>query len=142
MDTDSLPTAETKPTKLHWYQFRLRSLFILMTLVAIACSWIAVMRNQWRQKAAEKAIKQAGGYVTLEVGAQAANLSRTSITDDELVCLQGLDHLQRLVLSDTKVTDAGLAHLEGLEQLQRLDLTGTKVTDAGLVHLETLKQLQ
>jgi hypothetical protein len=40
METDSPPTADQKQPKLRWYQYRLRSLFILTTLVAIACSWL------------------------------------------------------------------------------------------------------
>ena len=31
METDSLPTVEKKPPKLRWFQYRLRSLFILTT---------------------------------------------------------------------------------------------------------------
>jgi hypothetical protein len=43
MATDSPPSADQKPPKLRWYQYRLRSLFVLTTLVAVACSWLAVM---------------------------------------------------------------------------------------------------
>jgi hypothetical protein len=58
METDSLPTAEQKPPKLRWYQWRLRSLFILTLLVAIGMSYLAVtMQNQRKQKAAAEEIK-------------------------------------------------------------------------------------
>jgi hypothetical protein len=40
METDSLPAAETKPPKLRWYQWRLRSLFLLTLLVAVDMSWL------------------------------------------------------------------------------------------------------
>jgi hypothetical protein len=67
METDSLATAEKKQPKLRWYQYRLRSLFVLTTLVAIACSWLAVtMQNQRKQKAAAEAIEKAGGEVWCE----------------------------------------------------------------------------
>ena len=49
-------------------------------------------------------------------------LSGESVTDADLVHLQGLSQLQTLVLIDTKVTDAGLVHLQGLIQLQDLNL--------------------
>ena len=67
METDSLPTAEKKQPKLRWYQYSLRSLFLLTLLVAIGMSWLAVtMRNQRKQKAAAEAIEKAGGTVKSE----------------------------------------------------------------------------
>ena len=36
MGTDALPAVEKPWPKLRWYQYRLRSLFVLTTLVAIA----------------------------------------------------------------------------------------------------------
>jgi hypothetical protein len=42
MRTDSLPTAEPPP-KLRWFQYSLRSLFVLTTLVAIGMSLIATL---------------------------------------------------------------------------------------------------
>jgi hypothetical protein len=44
-EPDSLPTAENNPPTLRWYQWRLRSMFILMLLVAIGMSGYQV----WRQ---------------------------------------------------------------------------------------------
>ena len=35
-----LPAAEKKRPRLRWYQYRLRSLFVLTTLVAIGMSWL------------------------------------------------------------------------------------------------------
>jgi hypothetical protein len=155
MATDSLPTAE-QPPKLRWFQYRLRSLFILTTLVAIACSWAAVeMQNQRKQGAAAEVIKKAGGLVKAEptwlgkllrddslVRVTLVNFSRQPSTDDVLVHLQGLRQLRGLWLGNTQVTDAGLVHLQGLSQLQSLGLDDAQVTDAGLVHLRGLNQLQ
>ena len=59
MEIESSSIAE-KP-KLRWFQFRLRSLFIFTTLVAIGMSWVAVtMQNQRKQGAAAVAIKKGG----------------------------------------------------------------------------------
>ena len=67
METDSSPTTEQKPPKLRWYQWRLRSMFILTLLVAIGMSYVAVeMRNQRKQHQAAKEIVKAGGTVTSE----------------------------------------------------------------------------
>jgi hypothetical protein len=156
METDSLPTADVKPPKLRWFQFRLRSLFILTTLVAIACSWLAVeMQNERRQWAAAKAIEKIGGKVQSEptwlgkllrddslVWVTYVDLAGEETTNDVLVHLQGLKRLQDLWLDHSGVTDAGLVHLLTLGQLQVLVLDNTEVTDAGLVHLQGLKQLQ
>ena len=156
MGTDSSPTAERKPPKLRWYQWRLRSLFVLTLLVAIGMSWLTVtMRNQRKQKAAAEEIKTAGGTVGLSptwlgkllrddslVSVVYVNLSEESTTDAELVHLEGLSQLHVMGLSSTKVTDAGLVHLQGLSQLEQLSLDHAKITDAGLVNLEGLSQLQ
>ena len=122
---DAITTAlqpTPRPDKLRWYQFRLRSLFILTTLVAVACSWLAVtMRDQRQQKAAAEAIEKAGGTVKCEptwlgkllrddslVRVIDVSLSGQAITDDVLVNLRGLGQLRGLGLLNTKVTDAGL----------------------------------
>ena len=65
MEIEALPTAE--PPKLRWFQYRLRSLFLLTLLVAIGMSWVAVtMRKQRKQKAAAEEIEKLGGTVDSE----------------------------------------------------------------------------
>ena len=64
------------------------------------------------------------------------------VTDAKLEHLEGLTDLQHLVLEDVKVTDAGLEHLKGLTQLRWLFLSGTKVSDAGLENLKGLTHLE
>ena len=62
METDSSPAVEKPVPKLRWFQYSLRSLFLLTLLVAIGMSYVAVtMRNQRKQKAAAEAIEKAGG---------------------------------------------------------------------------------
>jgi len=61
----------------------------------------------------------------------------TSITDNGLVHLEGLDHLKELDIGETVVTDEGLRHLEGLESLRELDVRGTRVTEAGIKQLKS-----
>jgi internalin A len=148
--------AAAPPSKLRWYQYRLRSLFILTTLVAIACSWLAVtMQNQRKQKAVAEVLRKAGAEVTTEptwLGTLVRDdtLVRVSFvgwrakldTDAEMVHLQGLDQLKSLYLYGTHASDAGLMHLHGLSQLKELILDYTEVTDAGLGHLRELKQLE
>ena len=70
------------------------------------------------------------------------NLSRSKVTDADLVYLKEMPHLQSLDLSETHVTDAGLANLEGLTALESLDLTYIWLTDAGVKHLRKLTNLK
>jgi hypothetical protein len=157
------PTAAQKPQKLRWFQWRLRSLFVLTLLVAIGMSWLTVtIQCQRKQKAAAEIITNGGGTVSSRptwlgkllrddslIAVTVVNLSgvefvggKPPTTDDVMPYLEGLDQLQELLLDETQVTDAGLAHLHGLSQLQTLDLAFTHVTDAGLVHLQELSQLR
>jgi hypothetical protein len=155
LETDPLPAAETKQPKLRWYQYSLRSLFLLTTLVAIGMSYVAVtMKNQRQQKAAAEAIEKAGGSAKTEPTWLGEVLRDDSLvrvtevslafgaTDGALTDIHGLGQLQVLWLNSTQVTDAGLTHLRGLRQLQELHLNSTKITNAGLAHLQGLRQLQ
>jgi hypothetical protein len=166
------PQPDQPPPELRWFQYRLRSLFVLTTLVAIACSWLAVtMQNQRQQKAAAEAIEKAGGEVESEptwLGKLLRDDSLVTVTwvngsgrphlnggrlDDGpmpslvatntvLLHLEGLSQLQWLDLSGTRVTDAGLVRLQGFKRLGVLNLDNTEITDAGLEHLKGLNQLQ
>ncbi len=145
--------------KLRWYQYRLRTLFLLMLLVSIGMSWVAVtIQGYRRQRDAAEAIEKEGGQV---IWAERPGWLGKLLRDDSLrdvtvvnfwgrehtnavlAHLEALSQLQGLTVFGSKVTDAGLVHLETLRQLQELSLCSTNnVTDAGLVHLEALSQLQ
>jgi hypothetical protein len=58
------------------------------------------------------------------------------ITDQGLVYIGHLSHLDNLDLTGAAVTDAGLAHLKGLRWLTFLKLGQTQVTDAGVRELQ------
>jgi hypothetical protein len=140
------------------FQYSLRSLFVLTTLVAIACSWLTVtIQNEQKRKAAAEAITKAGGSVKSEPGptwlrkllrddtlvrVTDVRLYGNALRDDMLVYLQGLGELQYLNLSGSQVTDGGMSHLRALRDLETLGLGSTEITDAGLVHLQGLSQLQ
>jgi hypothetical protein len=65
----------------------------------------------------------------------AADLSRSKVTDADLKSLTGTPHIEYLDLYDTAVSDAGLDHLRGLTKLKFLILKRTNVTDAGVEKL-------
>ena len=70
------------------------------------------------------------------------DLSRTKITDQDLVTVGKMGHLSRLILSRTDTTDAGLGYLKTCSQLDYINIYQTKVTDAGLTNLESLAKLR
>jgi hypothetical protein len=155
-----------------WLQYSLRTLLVVTTLCAVACSWLGVKLQQARrQREAVEVIVKLGGSVAydweydangLKLNAKppgqgglpgllgddffqtvrVVNLARTQATDASLEHLSGLRQVQYLTLGGTKVTDAGMERLVGLSQLHWLFLDDTQVTDAGLAHLECLSQLQ
>jgi hypothetical protein len=63
------------------------------------------------------------------------DLSRTAVTDADLVLLEWLPELEALDLRLTSVGDAGVAHLAGTKTLRFVNLFRTHLTDAGLPHL-------
>jgi hypothetical protein len=152
------PDLRTPDSRMRWYQYRLRSLFILTFVVATACSWLAVaIQNQRRQKVVADAIEKAGWIVRSErtwlgrllgddslVRVTDVDLcgNRGLTTDAELVHLESLNELQWLWLAETQVSDASLVHIRGLAHLQGVNLSNTMVTDVGLVHLRGLSQLK
>jgi hypothetical protein len=154
------------------FQFSIRSLLVLVVVVAIPCSWFAVeMKAASEQQRAVEEIKKAAGYVQYDYDRQSwrqggiaqppapvwlLNLLgvhffadvvwvgdfHCQFTDATLKNFKDLTELEELDLSSTKITDAGMKNLEGLTRLRELRLEFTEVTDAGLVHLKGMKQLR
>ena len=151
------------------FQFGLRSLLVLVTVVAVVCSWFSVkMRQAEKQRKAVEVIVGTGGDVRYDYEFVSAmspagpdlpgppwlgsllgvdflsdplGVTYRAAKDADLVHLKELPSLQYLHLKGTQVSDAGLMHLKGLASLQTLRLEGTRVTDAGLVHLKGLSNL-
>ncbi|MGO8689070.1 MAG: hypothetical protein ACLQLG_05510 [Thermoguttaceae bacterium] len=133
--------------KLRWYQYRLRSLFLLMLLAAIPLGWLAAkMKAAREQHAAVEAIVNDGGLVMYDYQKDSSDTTSKPPGPAWLRGLFGDDlfiHVTRVyVLWSPEITDTWLEHLKGLTQLQVLDLSGTQVTDAGLEHLKGLTHLK
>jgi len=151
-----------------WYQFSLRTLILLLTIVSVPLGWLAYERNELRKReAAIAAIENLGGKVKFDtsqpfreswlrpllsdkpasevVGVSLQRKSRMRATlpvDAGLVHFDGLTRLQWLDLDQAKFSDAELVQLARLTELNRLSLRETAVSDDGLVHLKGLEQLE
>ena len=83
-------------------------------------------------------------HVTYVDGQRSATLmdDGKGLTDDDLLPLQGLRHVECLYLGFNPITDEGLAHLAHLKSLRVLFLPGTRISDAGMAHLSGLVNLE
>jgi uncharacterized membrane protein len=69
------------------------------------------------------------------------NLSNTTITDQQMNRLSGLNNIRVLYLNNTPVSDAGILSLAGMTELRLLNLVGTRITDNSIPALLKLKKL-
>ncbi len=156
-------------SKRRWYQYSLRTLLIIVTLFAVACSWFTVkMRQAKRQREAVEAFSKLGGTIAYDYQLDAFGhfmqgtkppgptwlrkflgddffctvVDAVPKNDTSILILKDFSRIQYLYLFNSQVTDAGLENLKGLTQLKELYVNSTEVTDAGLEHIKGLTQLQ
>ena len=142
-----------------WFQFRLRSLLIALTLLAIVPGgYIVHERGEaQRVKAAVEKMKEELQHVEVyarpnwlhsllvpgapgDVVGFAIHHPR-ALDDSQLAPLAELHTLIWLDVDGVPVTDDALVHLSRLKHLERLRLDETQITDAGLAHLTGLPKL-
>jgi hypothetical protein len=147
--------------KLRWFQFSLRTLLVFVTLVALACSWLAVkMKQEKRQREAVAAIQKLGGHVEYDWQRDANGNPLPDPQPPGPAWLRRVlgDYFFTTPVRASLGTDVGLEHVEELTQLKELNLGGlqiigvgaeegvefgdSKVTDAGLKHIKGLTRLQ
>lgn len=135
--------------KRRWCQFRLRSLFVFLTLAAIVCSWFACkMAEANRQKKAVQTIQDVGGWVRYDYEFDAGGVYFEDARPPGPAWLRnllGLDffsYVNEVYLSYPQVTDDDLEHLKELSEVKQLSLHGAAVTDAGLEHLREMFELR
>ena len=164
--------AEPPRRKRRRFQFSLRSLLIVVTLVGIVCGWLGskIDRKVKERKLIEAIVKRRGvvwydfqcadsnGRVIPDAKPPGPDWLRSLLGenffsevravliapggDSDLQLLAALPRLQSAALGGTTIIDNGLAHLKGLTQLEYLDLQRTGITDIGLRHLTGLMRLQ
>lgn len=155
MDADHEPARRPR----RWFQYSLRTLFILVLLASLPMSWLAVRLDRARrQRAAVEAMQASGGTVSYATyygpGAWSEvfghdfsqDVDRIMVwTDDHLRLAKDLHGLLSVELFQDEITDDGLAHLAHQPQLLRLRFgvqPNPKITEVGLARLRSLKQLK
>jgi hypothetical protein len=117
-DPLSLPLPAGKHRR-RWFQYSLRALLVVVTLCALACSWLGVKLQQaWRQRAAVAVVQELGGRVLYDWLYEAkGNMLRKAQPP-------GSPWLRRLLGDDL------------FQSVYYVNLTGTPVTDAGIEKLQ------
>jgi len=147
-------------SKLRWYQYRLRSLLILMAIVALVMGLVVVpvqwARQQW---GAIQAFRDLGWVVTCDPMPSGPAWARKifgdemfhnavavdsppGASDDEMEHLGDMPELERAYISGENVTDVGARRLAGFQKLKTVCLSGTSVGDEGARQLERLENLE
>jgi hypothetical protein len=134
-----------------WQRFSIRTLLLLVSLVAATFGACAFLVNDFRQQARSLAVVQrlqghvefnpASGpawkrwLVTMMLGNDAyteviiVDLSGKNVDDKTLEELSGLRFLRQLVLDHTQVTDAGTHVIRSFPKLRSLSLRFTDISD-------------
>jgi hypothetical protein len=148
--------------RLRWYQYSLRSLFIFVTLCAIACSWFTTEYRRverrhlaWKRLDSIAFSSQNGKppwysrwLYDLVGDEDCANVgfvvlgNQAEVTDEDLEAAGNFEELYQLCAGSKIVSDRGLKSIEVLTRLVWLDLASANITDAGLLHLRGMKQLE
>jgi hypothetical protein len=135
----------TSKSGTRWFQFRLRTLMLLMLLASLGFSWLRIeMTEAQRRQEAVSAIQRWGGEVVYDCQGKASGFAppRTppSARRTWLHKLFGRDLFDRVVSvrfylppGRPEIRDADLMpHLEHLTDLRDLSLRGTSITNEGL----------
>jgi hypothetical protein len=143
------PESPAPKTPLCWYQYRLRTLLIIMTVLAF---YMAIISHRARQqkRAVENILALRG---TLMYDYQRIKAPDWSGFDPQAlppgpVWLRnfiGDNYFQSVVqvdLSNTSATDDDLVFLENLPELEEINLHAIKITSKGLVHLDGMRKLR
>jgi hypothetical protein len=169
---NELVSAAPPKRKRRWYQFSLRTLFVITLIVAIPSMLIGRKVEQKRQQlAAVEAIRRLGGYAVFDwefddytgemhsqppgpswlreflgenyfAEVERVTLNGVNIKDDDLKSLETLTNLEYLDLMNTSITNNGLLHLKGLTRLKVLLICDTQIDDSGTDIIEGLTTLE
>jgi hypothetical protein len=143
----SVPDLPNPPNpKRRWYQYRLRTLMIAVTLAAVGASWFAVkMQRARRQRELVEMVRKIGGFEEYEYERDAEGEFLPNAEPHGPLWLNrllGVDFFNHVIFLGVTITKgADVARIGELTRLRRLNLSGKEITDSGLAHIKTLTQL-
>lgn len=161
--TEPETSANPPIPRLRWFQFRLRTLFILTAIVAVGLGTLTLKWRVQQQRAATleslKSHLSEGAYVWIRwsdvpwwsaeprhvgFGARGDGLPAVPGVNDQQLgqLIPRLRTVESLSLQASPVTHVGLAHLEGLPKLESLSIGGCTLGDAELEVLAGLTGLR
>ncbi len=138
------------------FQFRLRTLFVLTLIVAVACSWLGrKVEAKRRQQVAVDAISEHGGHVEWDYIIEdpwakhpyGPGWIRSLLGENffsEVVSIQcigevdleAFPHVQQVQLESWPVSNAGLEYLKRLPDIKKLRFVDTKISKEARADLE------
>jgi hypothetical protein len=129
-------SAQDRKGKLRFFRrfrFRLVTLLVLITVVALVTRFVIVPRYQARQlQLLLEEIQSMGGVFTPRQ--DRLLLSGPKVSDDKAVWLAGrlhyLPRLRQIDLFETEVTDKGFGALAQVINLERMHIQGERISDA------------
>ena len=139
-----------KPTQ-QKRQFRVRSLILVVAVIAVPLGWVAsVQRNVNREAATLRKLEAYGARSTRSrLTGRVCSLwfaplqgVPSNLSDEDLPLSQDFTDLDWLCLSRTRVTDDGMRHVRSFDRLVSLGLADTRITDSALRLLNELDRLQ
>jgi hypothetical protein len=130
-------------------QFRLRTLMIGITLLAVACGWLErKIEQRRREQEAVEAIAKLGGRVDIDYEYDPSGKKIPGAKPPGSALLRQLlgenffSEVVQVTLSRGRCADAGLKNVKALSRLQMLWLDANNITDDGLVWLNGLTNLR
>lgn len=137
-----------KPSKLRWFQFRLRTLLIAFLVLGLPLSWLAAEVNRLRkQKQAVTALQQHGWQLMYDWQIADQNL-RSAFALEELQTPEWVRKRFGPEYSDVVVASVGNGSASDLHDLGRFPnlrcvmIYNTPVPDAAINNLKTLSNLK
>lgn len=172
-DRNTLNSSSQPANGFHWrriFQYRLRTLLILTTIIA---AWFAWWTHTVRkQREAVEALRKADAQIQIiysfvddpkglsdwptwlvnllgedyfghvrSVSFWISTFGNAKVTDADLEPLQDLPGLETFSARSEEVSDAGMAHFQGLTSLKKANLIFPRVTDVGIANLKPRKPL-
>ena len=125
-----------------FFRFRLSTLFILITIVAVGLGFFGVRwYRQLRETWAADSIRAAGGQIVVRKDGSVQRVWLGGKEFDDLRLEQVVPHLrllptlEELDIVEAPITDDGLNQLQQLQHVPLLYIHETKATDAGIAEL-------